>query len=193
MLHTRRVSIIIRIIKTVLKGDAALSSFKKILSVILALMVILPGCGFYAFANERENTGEINLYGGFDLSNSVSTYSVADSLSQLDYVENKYGKAVEKIKKGIENFETEIQLSEFKMSATDLNNIMLYMNYYELSYYLDGMYSYYIANDNTINSVVLSYTMSKSDVAAANKIINSSINSVVSQAKKLKTDIEKMI
>ena len=193
MLHTRRVSIIIRIIKTVLKGDAALSGFKKILSVILALMVILPGCGFYAFANERENTGEINLYGGFDLSNSVSTYSVADSLSQLDYVENKYGKAVEKIKKGIENFETEIQLSEFKMSATDLNNIMLYMNYYELSYYLDGMYSYYIANDNTINSVVLSYTMSKSDVAAANKIINSSINSVVSQAKKLKTDIEKII
>ncbi len=170
-----------------------MSSFKKILSVILALMVILPGCGFYAFANERENTGEINMYGGFDLSNSVSTCSVADSLSQLDYVENKYGKAVEKIKNGIENFETEIQLSEFKMSATDLNNIMLYMNYYELSYYLDGVYSYYIGNDNTINSVVFSYTMSKSDVAAANKIINSSINSVVSRAKKLKTDIEKII
>jgi len=173
-----------------------LKKFKKILSILLSVVIassVFSVTASTAFA-EQKQSAEIDIFNSFEAPAEFFAEGRASvKKANLDYIKVKHAAAVKALANGFSQFSREIALDSYNLSLADLNNIMAYLKYYEQYYYLAGSYSYAMYPDGQIAYCKPSYTMPKDQVIAGNRIIKQKTDALVSEASKLKTDIEKII
>ncbi len=164
---------------------------KKILSLILSVLMVLSvfsGTVSTALAAETY-TGVADIYNGFAPPAAGSRAARAN----LDYIQQRYSGAIAEISKGFNSMSEEIVITKYNIDLDELNNILTYLEYYKLYYYVANEYHYRPNVDGTVYSLIPTYTMSKSAVIAGNQMIKEKMDRLVSAASKLSTDIEKII
>lgn len=116
------------------------------------------------------------------------------TVSGFDELEKKFSKVFEAIKKGYDSFSSKIDLSDYKISYSDLRNIVNSLGTDREYFYVSSKYEYsQKESENRVMEYLPKYTMSSADAAKYRKQINAEINRVYEEASKLKSDVEKLM
>lgn len=155
-----------------------------VLALVMAVSVLLPFNALPSFADDGKVVA---------LANSAS--STASSYD-LNSVINQYSDVIDRIEAGLKNHDEYIDIYngvDNKLPAEDIFAVIDYFRYYKLCYYLDPVNIHYTWDGTYIVKYTPDYIYSADEIAAYDDQLYSVMDSVVSKAQSLPTDVEKLL
>ena len=174
--------------------------FKKWLSSFLVLSLIVgmfSSLQLNAFASEEVTVSldeeEVLEYTSMTAYASNSASSTEELVEDFQYFEETYGEAISAIVSAVESFSSSVSLSSYSISTSEFSDVMNYVYYNELCYYLSG-YSYnYNRQTGYVSTLALTYSMDESTVTEAQAIIEAETATIVEEALQFSTEVEQML
>ncbi|MDE7124361.1 MAG: hypothetical protein K2N83_02575 [Eubacterium sp.] len=161
---------------------------KRIISAILALTVIVCACtsvDFFAFAGFNKQSIQASIM-------EMGTQTDNVNSEKFDEIEVKFKNVIEAIKKGYCSLDESINIFKFKITQDELKRIVMYLSVNQGFYYVNTAFSLYELGGYVYNYLP-DYTMTAEEIEKYNAQIEAVIAETAENARKLNTDIEKLI
>lgn len=133
---------------------------------------------------------------GDSAGNKVSfTKKNGDPLSSLvdfDSITAKYGAVIAAVEKGYKSLQTTIDLSDFSITYEELHDVVKYLSINHGYYYVKSAYNY-SSLGNSVVEYNPSYFWNAEEIKKIDSKIEAEASRIASEAKDLKTDLEKFL
>ena len=152
-----------------------------VLAAIMAVSIVLPFSAMPASADD----GNLVVLSNTALSNA--------SDFDLEYLETQYGDMMDYMMECLLNCEERINIYSYKLPADLLSDVIYYLEYYKLCYFLDPYDFNYSWDGTYIYQFIPTYIFTPQEIEYDYDYIIEKCDAVVEQASVFQTDVEKLL